>query len=305
MIAAGIDLGGTKIETQLFDLDWKLIESQRVATPQNYDDLIDVLAKQVKWARARAEFDLPVGIGLPGILDKNSGKALTANLPATGRYFVDDITRHAGQNITFLNDCRALALSEAMFGAGQECYSVLSIIFGTGIGGGVAIEGHLWEGPNDASGEFGHSALPAHVVKEFDLPILPCGCGRHGCVETLLSGAGLSRLAKAMKGIEITAKDFMQERDDNPSLQHIWYVWCRLAAEVLHTLTLTIDPEIIILGGGLSKSPGIAKDLSHHLSQVQLPLLKTPNIEIAQGGDASGARGAAAAAFQETKFAGV
>lgn len=299
MIAAGIDLGGTKIEVQLFDADWQVVGSKRISTPSDYDQLVAAVAGQIAWADAQSGQIIPVGLGLPGLIDRNTGRALMANLPANDRLFSQDINTACGRDIVFVNDCRALALSEAVFGHGRGHRTVLSLILGTGVGGGIAVDGALWSGPNDIAGEFGHTPLAANIVHEFDLPLVRCGCGRMGCVETLIAGPGLTRLAAALTGITATPPELVEMRNTNPAVQRVWEIWCQITAELLHSLILTVDPDVIVLGGGLSQVDGVATDLQNALRDIQLAALCDTPILCAQGGDASGARGAAFAALQE------
>jgi predicted NBD/HSP70 family sugar kinase len=299
MIAAGIDLGGTKIEVQLFDADWQVVDCKRIPTPQDYAALVAAVAEQIAWADARAGGAIPIGLGFPGLTDRNTGLALTANLPTTGKPFLTDINAACGRVITCVNDCRALALSEAVFGFGKGYRTVLSLILGTGVGGGIAVNETLWAGPNDIAGEFGHTPLPAHLVKQFDLPVVRCGCGRTGCAETLIAGPGLSRLAKSLTGRDISPPELVKLRAGDPALQRVWDIWAMLTAELLHSLILSVDPDVIVLGGGLSQVDGVATALQSALRTTQLAALSQTPILCAQGGDASGARGAAFAAFHE------
>ncbi|MBW7922303.1 MAG: ROK family protein [Rubellimicrobium sp.] len=302
MIAAGIDLGGTKIEAQVFAPDWTVARRRRVDTPHDYDALVAAMAEQVTWASG-GDAALPVGIAAAGLVNPASGLAYTANLPATGRPFPADIAAAAGRPVTYVNDCRALALSEAVFGAGRGLNPVAGLILGTGVGGGVVVNGQLLQGPSLTGGEFGHFALPAHVLARHGLPLRQCGCGRTGCTETYLSGPGLSHLAQALTGSARTPREIAAGRSGDPALARVWEVWCELAAELVITLTFTIDPEVVVLGGGLSQIAGIAGDLAAATARAQLPGFHTPLIRVAQGGDASGARGAAHAALQETGHA--
>ena len=295
MIAAGIDLGGTKIETQIFDAAWQPVSRQRVATPGDYPALVQAMAAQIRWAEAAGGEGLPIGIGAAGLVNPATGLALTANLAASGQPFPDDIAKAAGRPITYVNDCRALALSEAVFGAGRGHRTVLGLILGTGIGGGVAIDGTLMAGPSMTGGEFGHTSAAADLVARYGLPVVACGCGAVGCAETLVSGRGLTRLAEALLGQALTAPQIAAARDG--AAAPVWQAWCALMASLLRNLTLTVDPDIIVLGGGLSQIPGVAEDLSRALQAAQLPGFAIPRIAIAEGGDSSGARGAAHAAF--------
>lgn len=297
MTAVGIDLGGTKIETQVFDDAWAVVARQRHETPKDYSELVRVMAEQIAWAEEQAGTYVPVGIGAAGLVNPVTGLALTANLAATGHPFPADIAKAAGRDVTYLNDCRALALSEAIFGHGKGHRTVMSLILGTGVGGGICVDGRILQGSTMTGGEFGHTSAPAHLVSKHGLPIIRCGCGRMGCIETYIAGPGLSRLAKHVAGQTLTAPQIAEERDG--SLAEVWQIWCALTADLLHTLTMAADPDIIVLGGGLTRIDGLAGDLSRAMQDAQLSGFAIPPLAVAQGGDASGARGAAYAAWQE------
>lgn len=304
MIAAGIDLGGTKIEAQVFAPDWTMARHRRIDTPRDYPGLVAAMAEQVAWAGRVAGRKLPVGVAAAGLVNAETGLAYTANLPATGKPFPADIAAAAGHPVTYVNDCRALVLSEAIFGVARGMSPVAGLILGTGIGGGVAVDGRLLAGHSRAGGEVGHFTLSAHLVKKYALPIHQCGCGRMGCTETYLSGPGLSRLAGALTGRVLSSQEIVEGRAGDPDLARVWRVWCELAAEMIVTLVFTIDPEVIVLGGGLSRALGVASDLTAATQQAQLPGFPVPGIRVAQGGDTSGARGAAYAAWQDAGHQG-
>jgi N-acetylglucosamine kinase len=297
MIAAGIDLGGTKIEAQVFDSGWQVVARNRIPTPSDYDGLVAAMADLVGWAEAQARPGLPVGISAAGLVNPATGLALTANLSATGHPFPADIAVRARRPVTYLNDCRALTLSEAVFGVARGMSPAVGLVLGTGIGGGVAVNGRLVEGPAALGGEFGHFAIAAGPVVAHGLPVLRCGCGAMGCTETLIAGPGLSRLAFALTGQDLSAPQIAALRG-TPEGDRVWAVWCALAAELLKTLCLVLDPACIVLGGGLSKIAGVTEDLAAALQAIQLPGFTIPRLVLAEGGDASGARGAAYAAHQ-------
>ena len=152
MIAAGIDLGGTKIEAQVFDSGWNRVGSRRVATPQTYDALVAAMVDQIAWVDGLGQPGLPIGVAAAGLINPATGLALTANLPATGRPFPADIAATAGRPITYVNDCRAQALSEAMFGAARGFGSALALNLGTGLAGGIVVAGKLLPGPTGLGG---------------------------------------------------------------------------------------------------------------------------------------------------------
>jgi N-acetylglucosamine kinase len=298
MIAAGIDLGGTKIETQIFDANWVCVDRCRIDTPQNYDALVQALTDQIIWADHRAGTTLPLGIGAAGLLNPKTGMAYTANLPAMGLPLRGDIEAALGRKITYINDCRALVLSEAVFGAGRGKSPVAGLILGTGIGGGLAIDGRLAPGFAAVGGEFGHFTASAHLIASYKLPLVNCGCGRIGCTETLISGPGLTRIARRFTGQALAPEHLVAARAANAMAAQAWAVWCDLLADLLITLVFTLDPAAIVIGGGMSKIPDLMVDMTKALSQAQLPGFAIPELLIAQGGDASGARGAAYAAIQ-------
>ena len=280
-----------------FDDDWQVVARDRVPTPQTYDALVDALVAQIGWADARAGQTLPVGIGAAGLLNPVTGHAFTANICASGRPLPRDVTDRIGRPVTYINDCRALALSEAIFGRGKGYRTVMSLIIGTGVGGGVATNGELMCGPANTGGEFGHVSAPAHLVCAHDLPIFTCGCGRAGCIETYIAGPGLTRLAEAKLGRALRPPELIAARATDPAAQAVWALWCDLTADLLRSLAMTIDPDMIVLGGGLSQIDGLIPDLEAASVAAQLGDFAMPPLFLAEGGDTSGARGAAYAAF--------
>ncbi len=293
MLATGIDLGGTKIETQVYDAEWQLVNSRRVATPRSYPELIDALAAEAAWAKDLAGHAMPVGLAAPGIL-QSDGTLLAANLCASGHPLPDDISEAVGHPVTFMNDGRAQALSEAIFGAGKGNRTVAALIMGTGVGVGVTVDDLVHIGPNGLAGEFGHVTASAHLIEQHRLPIFACGCGRQGCVETYLSGPGLQRLAQHFAGETLESEAIVARRSGD--MAGVWHVWCELTADLMRTIALTLDPDVIVLGGGLSRVDGVVDDISSALEDVLIGACKMPRVALALGGDASGGRGAAHAA---------
>lgn len=305
MISAGIDLGGSKIETALFDRDMSRLDTRRVKTPgDSYEALLRALAGEIGWVRDVAgKPDLPVGIGMPGLLDPRTGVSVTANLPASGHRLAPDLMARAGGRIVTVNDCKAFALSEANGGAGREYRRVFGLIMGTGIGGGFCRDGQLDPGANGLVGEVGHFALPAPIVQAHDLPVLRCGCGRSGCFETLVSGPGLARLAQHLTGQGVEPSDIGQAVTQGTTpIARVFEIWLRLAAELLHTVQLHLDPDCIILGGGVSQIPDLDRRLAAALADALLPTVRAPDILKAKFGDSSGVRGAAMLAARSAEI---
>jgi len=293
IIAGGIDIGGTKIEAQVFGPDWMLVARNRWPTPPEYGQIVQAMAGAVHWCEVQGHKGLPVGISAAGLVNPATGLALTSNLPATGKPFPADIAAAAGRPISWINDCRALALSEATLGAARGADPAVALILGTGVAGGVVTKGALLASPARVGGEFGHFSLAAAPVIAHGLPLITCGCGRTGCAETYLSAPGLARIAAHLTGQSHRPEAIVAGRANSPAFARTWEIWLDLATEFLVTLCLTIDPRVIVIGGGLSQAPGLIDDLSARLSKATLAGFPNPAIRLAQGGDASGARGAA------------
>ncbi|WP_322891657.1 MULTISPECIES: ROK family protein [unclassified Yoonia] len=298
MMALGIDLGGTKIEAQLFAPDWRMADRRRIETPATYPALVAALCDLVVWADSMSGDPVAVGIGAAGAVRPRDGVVLAANLPAQGKPLPADLAQALGRPVSYLNDSRALALSEAVFGAGRSHASVFALVIGTGVGGGHVCSGRLQTGTSGTGGEVGHMSAPAHLVQAHGLPLVACPCGRRGCIETLISGAGIARLAKSLTGQELSAPQIVAARATDPAMQVVWDLWCALTADLIQTLTLTLDPDCVVLGGGLSDIPGVVADLTAAVAQAQFDGFGSPVILRAEGGAASGARGAAYAAWQ-------
>ena len=298
MIAAGIDLGGTKIEAQVFAPDWSLAARQRWPTPRAYPDLVTAMAKAIRWCETHAA-DLPIGISAAGLVNPATGLALTSNLPATGKPFPADIAAAANRKIAWINDCRALTLSEAALGAAKGADPAVGLILGTGVAGGVVTGGKLLPSPAATGGEFGHFPLAAAPIVAHGLPILTCGCGRQGCTETYLSAPGLARIAAHLTGQTHSPEAIVEGRATTLAFAKAWDIWLDLATEFLITLSFTLDPQVIVIGGGLSRTPGLTEDLTRRLTEATLKGFPIPAIRLAEGGDASGARGAALHAHRE------
>lgn len=298
MMALGMDLGGTKIESQLFAHDWRLVDRRRAATPDTYPALLQALAETVAWADGLAGGPVTVGIGAAGAVNPRNGIVLAANLAASGKPLPRDLEQMLGRPVTYINDSRALALSEAVFGVARDYPSVFALVLGTGVGGGHVRDGRLQGGSTGTGGEVGHMSAPAHLLQAHGLPVVDCPCGRRGCIETLISGAGMARLSKALTGRALSAPEVVVARADDPAVAAVWQVWCALTADLIQTLTLTLDPDCVVLGGGMSDIPDVVADVTAAVAQAQFGGFGSPVLLRADGGAASGARGAAYAAWQ-------
>lgn len=296
-IAGGIDLGGTKIEAQRFDHNWDIGEKRRIDTPKTYPELLSTMAMLISWLKG-SDAALPIGVAAAGLLNPTTGASIAANLPSHGQKFHRDLEAECNAALTLTNDCRAFVQAEARFGSGSQTGCMLGIVLGTGVGGAIAINGCLVNNGHGQSGEFGHLPMPAETVAQHKLPLLICGCGRKGCYETLASGPGLERLASHLLGRKISAHRLIFEKEAQPDLEKIWQIWCSVNAQLLHALILTIDPHIIVLGGGLSAIEGLIPALEKHLARLQWDGLPIPVIKKASRGETAAALGAAYQAWQ-------
>ncbi|MGH8287614.1 MAG: ROK family protein [Steroidobacteraceae bacterium] len=290
----GMDVGGSKIETCLFDEQFRPLEGRRVETASaTYEELVDRIVGEARWLDARAGAAVDLGIGLPGLIDHATGRSLTSNVPATGRPLRADLIARLGRSVAMANDCKCFALSEANGGAGEGSQSMLGLILGTGVGGGVTRQGRLVLGHNDLPGELGHIGIPGRLIAECGLPLLLCGCGRSGCYETLVSGPGLARLARRHGGAERSPAEIAQlAGTGDTAMAATMREWLTLLAELIHTAQCTIDMDCVVLGGGLSRIHELAQNLADTYRTLQIGSRETRFV-VARFGDASGTRGAA------------
>jgi fructokinase len=290
----GIDLGGTKIEGIVLDQAGEERARLRIPSPQgDYLATIGALTSIVSRLEADAGGMASVGIGMPGSLSPTTGLARNANSTwLNGRTLNRDVSEALGRPVRFANDANCFALSEAVDGAGRDAHSVFGIILGTGCGGGIVIDKRLIEGARGIGGEWGHNPLPWSTRDEHPGP--RCWCGRLGCLETWISGSGLAddherivgerlsaeAIAKLAKGGDGAAKATLARHAD------------RVARALAYVINI-VDPEIIVIGGGLS-------NLAHLYSE--LPSLMAPHVFSDEAkvtvlpprwGDAGGVRGAA------------
>ncbi len=255
-IRLGIDLGGTKVEIVALDADGLQIYRKRIPTPnEGYDATIEAVAGLVR--DAERALGLPparasVGIGTPGSISRATGLLRGSNsVNLNGHPIRDDLTRLLERPVRVTNDANCFALSEATDGAGQEAGVVFGAILGTGVGAGIVVDGRSLDGPNAIAGEWGHNPLP--WPRDDERPGPPCFCGRTGCIETWLSGPGLSNDLFRGSGKALAATDIVAgaAAGDHACEAALARYEERLARALAHVINL-LDPDIIVLGGGLS-----------------------------------------------------
>ncbi len=290
----GIDLGGTKIELIALDDSGLEVFRERMATPQgDYLATLDGMVQLVQQAEASLGTSGTLGIGTPGAVSKLTGSIKNSNsICLNGRPLREDLEIRLKRPVRMANDADCFALSEAVDGAGKGYGIVFGVILGTGVGGGIVVGGQLLQGPNAIAGEWGHNPLPWMSLEEYPGP--PCYCGKRGCIETFLSGPGLALDHQAKTGLKLKAPAILESvaKGDPEAEATFWRYEDRLARALAHVINL-MDPDVIVLGGGLSNCDRLYRSIPAlwgryiFSDQVITPLL--PPVH----GDSSGVRGAA------------
>jgi len=290
----GIDLGGSKIEIAAFDSAERILVRRRVASPaHDYDAVVETIASLVAQVEAETGSRASVGVGTPGAPSRATGLMKNANSTALiGRALEADLGRRLEREIRIANDADCFTLSEARDGAGAGERCVFGVILGTGVGGGIAVDGRLLAGPNAIAGEWGHNPLPWPRPDELPGPL--CYCGKYGCNETFLSGPGLSRDCGAGGGPSegVPAIVAAAEAGDPPARAALERYADRLA-RALACVVNVLDPDTIVLGGGVSNVPQLCEELARRLPAYVFSDTVETVVCRAIHGDSSGVRGAA------------
>jgi fructokinase len=271
----GVDLGGTKIEIAVFGEDGREILRRRAPTPRaGYDAALEEFSNLISQAEKDAGAPCSVGIGMPGTIHPRSGRVINAyNTPFNGRRVKQDLEARLKREIRFANDANCFVLSEAIDGAAAGASVVFGAILGTGVGGGIVVQGNVLNGHHGIGGEWGHTPLPWMTSEEHPGPM--CNCGRLGCIEQWCSGRALGR-----------EKDARGE-------ENALAVYVDRLARAFSLVINFLDPEIIVVGGGVSRENRIYASVPELLPRyVYAPFVDT-RVVPAKHGDASGVRGAA------------
>ena len=293
-IRIGVDLGGTKIEAAALDSSGKILAKKRVGTPQNdYWETLKAIAELVTGIEQTVKHEGTIGIGMPGSFSKTSGLVKNANSTwLNDQPFDADLQHLMQREIRFANDANCLALSEATDGAGKGFNTVFAIILGTGVGGGIAIDQKVYEGANNLAGEWGHTPQP--WLEAHELPGDDCYCGRSGCIETFLSGPGFSRDFAKQTGQQLKPEEIIAQLNlgQNAANDAFYRYQNRLAAAIAQLANI-LDPDIFVLGGGMSNIAPLYLGLYERIESMVFGGEFTTPIKQAQHGDSSGVRGAA------------
>ncbi|MBO2659015.1 fructokinase [Shewanella algae] len=294
MMRIGVDLGGTKIELVALSGEGSELFRKRIATPRDYQATIEAICALVDEAETQLEMTGTIGIGIPGVISPFSGLVKNANSTWLNCHPLDrELEQHLGRKVRVANDANCFAVSEALDGAAAGKEVVFGVIIGTGCGAGIAINGRVHQGGNGIGGEWGHNPLPWIRAEEFNST--ECFCGKHDCIETFISGTGFVRDynqaagAQLSSGAEVMA--LLEQGDAEASAAFERYL-DRLARSLAHVINL-LDPDAIVLGGGMSNVqaiyPALPDRLKHYVvgGECRTPVLAN------HYGCSSGVRGAA------------
>jgi len=287
----GIDLGGTKTEIVALAADGGVALRRRVPTPKDYDSLLRAVAELVTGADAELGRRGTVGMAIPG--SESFGSHLIKNANTTylnGKPLRLDLEKVLARPVRLANDANCFALSEASDGAAAGAGTVFGVIAGTGVGGGVVLDGKVLGGAHGIGGEWGHIPLPAPSIEEVTIAPL-CYCGKRGCLEVWCSGPGLAADFKRVSGRDATAEEIAASGDaeERAAMDRLIDRFARAMA----TLVNILDPDVIVLGGGLSNVEQLYRDLPPLVEKYGFNLGGPPRIVKNMHGDSSGVRGAA------------
>lgn len=291
----GIDLGGTKIAGVVLDEADVEQASHRVATPAgDYAATLTAVTGLVRALESSVgAIDLPVGVAHPGAISPATGLIKNANSTClNGRPLQIDLQQSLDRPVALANDANCLAASELFDGAARDVDSVFAAILGTGVGGAIAVNGQVLTGAHAIAGEWGHNPLPWPCASE--LPGPTCWCGRQGCIETWVSGVGLAADHRRHGGAALDGEKIVAaaESGDDGCLETLARYEQRLARALAHVINL-FDPQVIVLGGGLSRVQRFYCNVPALWSSWIFSDVVTTRLVPARYGDASGARGAA------------
>ncbi len=291
MTRIGIDLGGTKIEAVLIDSNQAVIKRERIATYQEngYQSIVERIGGLIKKLETHAEQDLAIGVCTPGAISKTSGRIKNSNTTCLiGKPLKEDLENEIGHSIKMENDANCFAVAEASMGAGKGYSTVFGVIMGTGVGGGIVIDGKVLQGRSNIAGEWGHHKIDPAGPR--------CYCGRNGCVETYISGPALERRWWELDGPERNLPGIVESVVKNPAkipAQQWKREFLNNFGIALANVINILDPNAIILGGGVSNIPFLyteGKQAVYHYvfsDSTDTPILKN------QLGDSAGVFGSA------------
>ena len=293
MIQIGIDFGGTKIEAAALGRGGDVVARRRVPTPRTYDEAIAAVRDLVGHIEAELGEQGTVGIGVPGSIGPRDGLMRNANATfLNGRNLADDLCAALQREVRVANDANCMALSEAVDGAAVGAAVTFGVIVGTGVGGGLVVDGRIVEGASGIGGEWGHLPLPWMRADEFPGPA--CWCGRHGCLDMLVSGTGLQRDHQARTGYALDAPAIVAAaRGGEAAARASLDAYIDRLGRALAMVVDIVDPDLLVLAGGMSNVEDLYTEVPPIIAAYCFGGTWDGRIVQARWGDASGVRGAA------------
>jgi fructokinase len=297
MLRIGIDLGGTKIEGVVIDAQSRVLARRRVATPpDDYAAALEAIVALVAALESEVgERDLPVGAGTPGARSRFTGRMKNCNSTCLNdRPLLEDLQARLGPRVRIANDADCLALSEASDGAGAGARCVFAAILGTGVGGGIAVDGRLHTGPNAIAGEWGHNALPWPRSDWDEVPGPRGWDGRHGTIEVWCCGPGLAADHARQHGETLRSEQIVERAQAGDAAAEATLArWEDRLARAFASVINLLDPDVIVVGGGLSRIERLYRNVPRLWTDWVFSDRIDTRLLPARHGDASGVRGAA------------
>ena len=294
IIRLGIDLGGTKIEVLVIDDNGEELLRERIATPKNnYQEIVDAISALILKAEQNVHRECTIGICTPGSLSPSTTFLRNSNtICLNGQPFKKDLENALGRDVRMANDANCFALSEAMDGAAKNASTVFGVIIGTGTGGGLVINKNILLGVNAIAGEWGHNPMP--WPEDGELATTECWCGQNGCIETFLSGPGIEKTYQSVTQQKLKAEDIfdLAEQGDLKAEETINRYERQMARALAHVINI-VDPDTIVLGGGISNVKRLYQNVPKLWGKWIFSDCVNTDLVQAKFGDASGVRGAA------------
>ncbi len=291
MLRMGIDFGGTKVEYAVLGPDGAMLLRRRMPTPPGYDDAVTTIAALVRGIESELGSPVQVGVGIPGVISPATGLVKNANSICLNGHAIDrDLGAALDRTVRVENDANCFALSEAVDGAGAGARMVFGVIIGTGCGAGIVVDGRVWQGRHRIAGEWGHNPLP--WVRPDDLPLPRCWCGQEGCLETMVAGPALAADADGPGARDATSLPDRAAAGDTHARRALARHADRLARGLAQVVNL-FDPDVVVLGGGLSNMDHLYEQLPALMARHVFSDIATTPVLRNVHGDSSGVRGAA------------
>jgi fructokinase len=295
MMRIGVDVGGTKIEAIAIDAGGCELARRRVPSPSSdYRAMLVAVRELVESIERELAEQAVVGVGTPGAVSAATGLIKNANSTVlNGQPFARDLAEALSREVRLENDANCFALSEAQDGAGAGYAVVFGVILGTGVGGGIVHDRHLWAGAQSIAGEWGHNEMPSRT--EPGLPDTRCYCGRRRCIETYLSGPALAAdHSRGDAGVQLDAPQIAaRARSGDSRARATMDRFCNRLASALASVVNVLDPDVVVLGGGLSNIDELYGEVVARLPEHVFSDRCTTPVLRNRHGDSSGVRGAA------------